>query len=129
MKKWPTLKKMSSKYILWKRKHILNKKISETVKNSISIMALISSVVFYGYFVNISSTKGFFLRKEMNKLEDIKFENSIEKLEVAKLEKKLLDNLISENFDPSTNVVDSSRILVLDSLPEVALNNKVNINN
>ena len=120
---------MSSKYILWKRKLILNKKISETLKSSISIMALISSVVFYGYFVNVSSTKGFFLRKEMNTLEEIKFENSIEKLEVAKLEKKLLDNLISENFDPSTNVINSSKILVLESLPEMALNNTTNINN
>lgn len=121
MKKWPVVLEISSRYIYFKKKLQYNKYLLESIKNSFVIWLFVFSVWFYWYFVNISSTKWYFLRENMNILEEIRFENNIERLTISKLEKDILDELLVNNFDPNFNKVELDKVIVINDVSELAM--------
>lgn len=111
MKKIILLESLSKKYINIQNKVKKNHKIIDWLKMTSIVLVLIFSVWIYWYLVNVSSTKGYFLRKEMKKLEDIKFNNSITQLEVLWMERKLWDSIQSDKILQQKKITINSRTL------------------
>ena len=63
------------------------------MKLFITIMIFIFTIWVYGYYVNVSSTKWFVLRQEMNKLKEAKFSHNIVQFEIMALEKQIRENM------------------------------------
>ncbi|MEF2175326.1 MAG: hypothetical protein V3575_02540 [Candidatus Absconditabacteria bacterium] len=111
MKKIILLESLSKKYINIQNKVRKNNKIIDGLKMTSILLVLVFSVGIYGYLVNVSSTKGYFLRQEMKKLEDIKFNNSITQLEVLGMERQLWDSIQSEKILQQKKITINSRTL------------------
>lgn len=71
----------------------------DMTKLLVTLIIFVATLWVYWYFVNVSSTKWYFLRKEMRKLETAKFEHSIIQLKIVKKEKEIWDS-IDTDFDP-----------------------------
>lgn len=111
MKKIILLESLSKKYINIQNKVKKNHKIVDWLKMTSILLVLIFSVWIYWYLVNVSSTKGYFLRQEMKKLEDIKFNNSITQLEVLGMERQLWDSIQSDKGLQQKKITINSRTL------------------
>jgi len=70
-----------------------NYRTINALKLSITFLIFFLTIWVYWYFVNISSTKWYFLRQQMQNVEEAKFQNSITQLEILKKEKELWDNI------------------------------------
>lgn len=70
-----------------------NYRIINSLKLTITFLIFLMTIWVYGYFVNVSSTKWYFLRQQMQNVEEAKFQNSITQLEILKKEKELWDSI------------------------------------
>lgn len=103
MIKVPSVKKMSYNSLNIKKQILKNEKFLSYLKTWFSIFLLLISIWVYGYFVNISSTKWYFLKQERYKLSDIKFQNEIVKIDVRKIEGNIFDNnFYNDSYNYST---------------------------
>ena len=93
MIKIPSTRQMTLNYMLIKKQLKNNFKLIDNIKTIFSIVCFLLSIWVYWYFVNISSTKGYFIRSERNKLSNIKFKNEIVKIDIKKLEWSINDSL------------------------------------
>lgn len=93
MKKIVLLNSISKQYVSLQSKIRKNRRTIDALKISITLLIFLLFIWIYWFFVNISSTKWFFLRQEMKNLEDSKFSYSIISLEVMKKEKDLWDRI------------------------------------
>ena len=95
MVKIPSVKKMSINYLTLKKKLIRNSKFLEKLKLFFSISMFVLSIWAYGYFVNVASTKWYFLKVEKEKLQEVNFQNEIVKIDTKKKEWEILTSMIS----------------------------------
>lgn len=93
MEKTIFFKSLSKQYVSLQNKVRENYKIIDAMKLIVTLFILFFTIGVYWYFVNISSTKGYFLRHEMKNFEEAKFNHSIVQVEVLKLEKQIWDNI------------------------------------
>ena len=96
MEKIIFLKSLSKQYLNLQNKVKQNYKIVDAMKLFVTLFILFFTIWVYWYFVNISSTKGYFLRQEMKHLEEAKFNHSIAQIEVLRLEKDIWENMQSD---------------------------------
>jgi len=94
MIKFPSTRQMTLNYLLIKKQLKNNFKLIDNMKTIFSIVCFLLSIWIYWYFVNISSTKGYFIKSERNKLSDIKFKNEIVKIDIRKLEWAIDNTLV-----------------------------------
>jgi len=117
MTKSPSVKKMAQNYLNIKKQILKNYKFISNIKTVFSIIVFILSIWIYGYFVNISSTKWYFLRQERQGLSEIKFQNEIVKIDIRKIEWKILDQTLPASLDSSApttwNIIVLSNMLQL----------------
>lgn len=66
-------------------------------KIGILFTLFIFSVLSHLYFVNTSSTRGWYFRQEMKTLDKVQFDYNIITLNIAKSEKRLRQNMAIEN--------------------------------
>lgn len=66
-------------------------------KIGILFTLFIFSVLSHLYFVNTSSTRGWYFRQEMKTLDKVEFDYNIITLNIAKSEKRLRQNMAIEN--------------------------------
>ena len=99
MVKIPSLKKLSWSYLFYHRELLRNYKFMEKIKLGFSIFLFLLAVWTYGYFVNISSTKWYFIKIEREKLWEVKFQNEIVKIDTKKIEWEILNNILPTNLD------------------------------
>jgi len=114
MTKSPSVKKMAQNYLNIKKQILKSYKFVSNVKTIFSIMIFILSIWIYGYFVNVSSTKWYFLRQERQKLSEIKFQNEIVNIDVRKIEWDILDKTLPESLDSSTPT--TWKVIVLSNM-------------
>jgi len=116
MVKFPSTKQMTYNYLLIKRKIKNNYKLIDNIKTIFSILCLILSIWIYWYFINISSTKWYFIRNEKNKLADIKFKNDIVKIDIRRIEWEINDNL---SYNPNSSL--TGKVLLLNNNSELTM--------
>lgn len=93
----------------------------DIVKLTTTIAIFLLTVIIYGYFVNISSTKGYFLRQELKSLEDAKFASSVTKLAIMKQEKQLWDTIkLSQNYNQKKVVISPKVVYIPVQKPQLA---------
>ncbi len=97
MRRLVLYKSLSKQYIFFKCKLRRNRQILSIVKLAIVLVIFFISVIVYWYFVNVWSTKWYFLRKEMSKLENTKLLYNVVKLEVLKKESMILNKINLNN--------------------------------
>lgn len=119
MTKTPSVKKMAKNYLNIKKQLLKNNKFILNIKIAFSIMFFILSIWIYGYFVNISSTKGYFLKQERQKLSEIKFQNDIVKIDIGKKEWEILDQTLPESLD--TSVPTTWKVIVLSNISQLTV--------
>lgn len=93
---------LSKQYILLKNKINRNKKLINLIKLVVVFIIFLFSVAVYWYFVNVGSTKWYFLRKEMSKLERLKLQEDIVKIEILKKQQRVLDQIDISNVWKNT---------------------------
>ena len=81
-----------------------------------AVALFLLSIVTYGYFVNISSTKGYFIRTEREKLSEIKFKNEIVNIDVRRIESQIFDSINLDNYSNLT-----WKVLTITNLTSVAM--------
>ncbi len=113
---------VASKYIELRKKFKLSVQLVELFKFGIASILAILSIGLYGFLVNSSSTKGYFLREEMNQLEDIKFDYNILNLKIIKKEKEKRDSIEFRNFVEIQNIEIKHNIVYLPVEQEISLN-------
>ncbi len=113
---------VASKYIELRKKFKLSVQLVELFKFGIVSILAILSIGLYGFLVNSSSTKGYFLREEMNQLEDIKFDYNILNLKIIKKEKEKRDSIEFRNFVEIQNIKIKHNIVYLPVEQEISLN-------
>jgi len=116
MTKAPSVKKMADSYLNIKKKLIKTSKIFSAIKSLLVVLFLLFSLISYGYFVNISSTKWYFIKVEREKLSEIKFQNEIVKIDIRKLESKIFDSI---NLESNSSI--TGKVITLSSVTSVAL--------
>lgn len=119
MIKSPSVKKMWQNCLALKKQFLKNYRFISKLKTGFAIGLFIFSIWVYWYFVNVSSTKWYFLKQQRQILWETKFQNEIVKIDVRKIEWKILskDLLFSMNSsDPS-----SSKVLFLNSASELTM--------
>ena len=84
-------------------------KIIEYLKVGVLAGLLLFSVVCYLYFVNQSSTMGFYFRGEQTALDAAKFDHNVSTVAVMEKTKSLRSDVISR--DDATNTVTMSNIV------------------
>ena len=94
MVKIPSIKKMSSNYLLMKKRLLKGYKFLNYIKLWFAVFVFLLSLWAYGYFVNISSTKWYFIKQEREKLSEVKFQNEIVKIDIKKIEWDISSNMI-----------------------------------
>jgi len=120
MVKIPSIKKMSINYLTYHKNILKNYKFMEKVKMGFSIFLFLFSIWAYWYFVNISSTKWYFIRVERDRLSEVKFQNEIVNIDTKKIEWEILNTILPLNLD-TDNL--TWKVLVLnDRFKEVAYN-------
>jgi len=81
-----------------------------------AVALFLLSIVTYGYFVNVSSTKGYFIKTEREKLSEIKFKNEIVNIDVRRIESQIFDSI---NLDSYSNL--TWKVLTITNLTSVAM--------
>lgn len=119
MTKAPSVKKMARNYLSMKKQILKNYKFISKIKTAFSIMFFILSIWLYGYFVNVSSTKWYFLRQERQKLSEIKFQNEIVKIDIRKKEWDILDRTLPKSLDSS--VPTTWKVILLSDMRQLTL--------
>jgi len=117
MTKAPSVKKMAQNYINIKKQILKNYKFISKIKTGISISFFVFSIWVYGYFVNVSSTKWYFLKQETEKLSEIKFQNEIIKIDIRKIEWNIFDHTLPKSLDSSVPL--TWKIIVLSNIVQV----------
>ena len=102
MTKAPSIRKMGLSYLALKKRFLKSRKNIELIKLIFVSLFFLFSIVFYWYFVNVSSTKWYFLKQEREKLSEIKFQNEIVKIDVRRLESSVLNNIVVSNSSTLT---------------------------
>lgn len=116
MTKAPSVRKMAKSYLILKKRLLKNSKFINMVKMSLAAGFFLFSLVAYWYFVNVSSTKGYFIRTERENFSEIKFQNEIVKIDVRKLESKIFDSI---NLESNSSI--TWKVLTISSITSVAL--------
>lgn len=104
---------ISKQYISLQSKIRKNRRTIDWIKISITILIFLFLIWIYWYFINISSTKWFFLRQEMKNLEDTKFSYSITNLEVMKMEKNIWDKINTNTLYNQKKISIEEKIIYL----------------
>lgn len=113
MKKFIQIKSLSRHYVDIQNKVRQNYRLVDNMKLLITVLIFLFTLWVYWYFVNISSTKWYFLRMEMRNLEEKKFEHSIVQIETLKKEREIWDNIsIDRKYNQPKMVVDE-RVLYI----------------
>jgi len=94
MVKVPSIKKMGSSYLLMKKKLLKSYRFINYIKLWFAVFVFLLSLWAYGYFVNISSTKWYFIKQEREKLSEVKFQNEIVKIDIKKIEWELSSKML-----------------------------------
>ncbi len=118
MIKAPSVRKMWQNYLNIKKQILKNYKFISNVKTSLAIALFVLSIWVYGYFINISSTKWYFLKQERQALSEVKFQNEIVKIDVRKIEWDILDKTLPASLDSS--VPTTWKIIVLSNMLQMA---------
>ncbi len=103
MKKVVFFKSISKQYVNLKNKINHNRKIMNFLKLATTILIFVVTIGMYGYFVNVSSTTGYFLREEERELEDAKFEHSIAKQQVLQEKNKVWESIHEQSIFKQDN--------------------------
>ena len=98
MVKIPSVKKIGESYIYKHKKLIKNHKMMEWLKTGLVAVYMIIALGLYGYFINIASTKWYFLRVEKEKVSEAKFQNEIVKIDAKKIEWEIYSNIIPKSY-------------------------------
>jgi len=109
------IKKMAKTYLSIKKQFLKSKKFIDTLKILIAGVFFMFSLIAYGYFVNVSSTKWYFIRAEREKLSEIKFQNEIVNIDVRKLESKIFDSI---NLESNSSI--TWKVLTISTVTSVA---------
>ena len=120
MVKIPSLKSMSASYIAYHKSLIRNYKFIEKIKMGFSIFLFLLAIWAYGYFVNVASTKWYFIRVENEKLSEIKFQNEIVQIDTKKIEWEILNNILPANLD--NNDLTWKVLVIRENMKEVVYN-------
>ena len=120
MVKIPSLKSMSASYIAYHKSLIKNYKFMEKIKMGFSIFLFLLAIWAYGYFVNVASTKWYFIRVENEKLSEVKFQNEIVNIDTKKMEGEILNNILPANLD--TDNLTWKVLVLRQNMKEVAYN-------
>jgi len=115
MTKAPSVKKMAKTYLSIKKQLLKSKKFMDIFKISVAVAFFMFSLIAYGYFVNVSSTKWYFIRAEREKLSEIKFQNEIVNIDVRKLESKIFDSI---NLESNSSI--TWKVLTISTVTSVA---------
>ena len=94
MVKVPSIKKMGSSYLLMKKKLLKSYRFINYIKLWFAVFVFLLALWTYGYFVNISSTKWYFIKQEREKLSEVKFQNEIVKIDIKKIEWELSSKML-----------------------------------
>lgn len=116
--KIPSVKKMSQNYLNVKKQILKSYEFISNIKTIFTIILLLFSIWVYGYFVNVSSTKWYFLKKERQELSEIKFQNEIVKIDVRKIEWDILDKILPSSLDSS--VPTTWKVIILPNILQIA---------
>jgi len=119
MIKIPSVKKMWENYLVIKKRLIRNNKSMNIIKTWFVFVLFLLSIWIYGYFINISSTKWYFIRVEKDKLSEVKFQNEIIKIDVKKLEWDIFSNILPINIQNAQIV--SWKIMYLSDILKVVV--------
>lgn len=103
---YQSLSSFHKSYKSWLTTYRNKKGLWDTVK--ISVLSL--GVLFFGglflYYINLASTRGYFMKVETWKLENIKAKSDIVKLEVIRKKRANRDNLYTpRHFDLQKNLI------------------------
>ena len=116
MRKIPSVERMSYSYLYLKKSLLKEKKFIEWIKTILAILIFLLSVVTYGYFVNISSTRGYFIKVEREKLSEVKFKKEIVSIDVRKIESQIFEKIRLDNYSNLT-----WKVLTIIDLRSVAM--------
>ncbi len=95
---------LSKKYVNIKNKVRRNRKTVDKLKLITTVMILLFTMWVYWYFINISSTKWYFLREEMRELENKKFEHSLVQLEVLQNKREIRQDIQQDSIFRQDNI-------------------------
>ncbi|UFX83111.1 hypothetical protein [Candidatus Absconditicoccus praedator] len=104
MKKVVFLNNLSKQYNNIRQKVKKNYRMIDGIKLFITVGIFVLTVGAYGYFVNVSSTKGYFLREEERKLNDAEFSHSIARLDVLEKERQIRRDIQEDSIFNQDNI-------------------------
>jgi len=121
MVKIPSFKKIWKDYVNYHKELLEDYKFKEKIKMMFSIIFLVLAMGFYGYFVNISSTKWYFIKIQREKLAEVKFQNEIVKIDTRKIEWEILQNVVPFNIVDTDNLNGKVLTIRENAVKSVAL--------
>lgn len=119
MTKFLSVKKMWQNDLANKKQFLKNNRFVSKVKTWFAIAFFIFSIWIYGYFVNISSTKWYFLKQQRQTLWEAKFQNEIVKIDIRKIEWNLLSKDLLAHMD--SDVPSSWKVLFINNTTELTM--------
>jgi hypothetical protein len=119
MIKYPSFKKFGIYYLAYKNRFRKNYILMDKIWSLIAITVFITAISIYWYFINIASTKWYFINIEKKKLNEIKFQNEIVKIDIRKLEWALSNSILT--FNNLNNLTWTT--IILTYTKEIAYNN------
>lgn len=129
MKKFIFFKNISNKYLKLQNDIRKNKKLINWFKIWIVFAVLFTVVGVYGYLVNVSSTKWYFLKQQKQKLAQAKFDRNIVQLEILEKQKEKFqkDNVgrytSIDNMDAMIHLSVSKERYVKNSIQKIVKTN------
>lgn len=75
-------KSLSKYYIIIRQKLKYNQRLISHIKFFLTVLILIITIIIYWYFVNIWSTKWYYLRKMIKELESLEIRYDIVKMKI-----------------------------------------------
>lgn len=113
MRKFVLLKSISKQYIELQKKVRRNNQVLDSLKLLTSVIIFLLIIWVYGYFVNISSTKWYFLRQEMKNLEETKFTHSITQLDILTMERDIWNEI------QTVSVFNEKKVTIRDKIVRI----------
>lgn len=113
MKKIVFLESLSKNYLNLQYKIRKNQRLIDSLKITVTILIFFLTLWAYWYFVNISSTKWYFLREQRQELEQAKFKHNITQLEVLKMEKENWDKISQKSNFWEEKITINSKVLYI----------------
>lgn len=104
MKKVVFLNNLSKQYNNIRQKVKKNYRMIDWIKLFITVWIFVLTVWAYWYFVNVSSTKWYFLREEERKLNDAEFSHSIARLDVLEKERQIRRDIQEDSIFNQDNI-------------------------